>query len=133
MAREIGAVDAYSDASLLDAVAGFLRHENHRLEIVVADEVDGGIEDHPLLNRLRGGDIHGRYRIAKLSAAGKKSLTAGTAGHFCVMDDHGFRLETDNLQIKAFANFGDAKAAGVLSRFFGNKLLPQSDVVAQSA
>ena len=126
-------VRVFADEDLIASIVAFLRPQGRRLEIVVADGVDGGDEGHPLLWRLKNEAIEGAFRVGRLNAVGRRLLTAETGGHFFVMDEQGYRLETDDMQVKAYASFGDCEAARILAKFFDANLRPNSDMIMQSA
>ena len=128
-------IQVYSDKLLIDSIVEFLRPKGRQMEIVVADGVDGGENDHPLVLRLKNESksIRGHSSISKLNATGRQCLTEETDGHFIVMDEKGYRLETDDMKVKAYASFGDSKSARVLADFFDSNLLPNADSVVRFA
>lgn len=116
-------VRVYADPDLLAAVEEFLRVEGHALSILVQKDVDGGVEDHPLVCLVQDlkarGDLRGSFELKRLNGEQAK-----INNHFMVMDDTAYRFELDHNPCRAQANFGDSKTAQALADLFDNFLLP---------
>ena len=121
--RSKDGVDVYGDPHVLNAARRFVRQSGTFLQIVVEEDIDApdGAR-HPLVEAVNqeaeSKSMHGRFAIRKAPKWVKERLSEQFPYHFLVMDDRAFRLETDQDQARAVANFGDRTYAKALSRLF---------------
>ena len=112
----------YADEHVIDAASAFLYDEGTSLKIVVESVPIGGIESHPLVQRLaslsKANELRGSCEIVKLDMRlVRDSAAAGAAGHevngrafppfMIIMDQAAYRLETNKEKAEAVVNFND--------------------------
>ena len=105
----------YADEHILNAVGAFLAYKGTSLKIVV-ERLDGGL-DHPLVRNLQAlkarGKLRGRCDIVQLDIDGSASDQ-----HMIILDQSGYRLETDNEKADALVNVNDPTIAKRLIKVF---------------
>ena len=111
--REAGTdiVEMYADQRLVSSIVEFLRRNSSaRLDILVEEEVDGGVDSHPLLESAKEVAAD-RLRIYS-------SCSSQLDNHFITIDDHAYRIELDHVTHRAIANFNDrSQTAGLNAAF----------------
>lgn len=109
--------EIYRWPNLISSVICFLQKPNTHLDIIVASKIDGGIDNHPLLNAIynMGEDYRNKVDVRELNARG---ITPWLSPHFLVADSTGYRIEVDDKNVKAFANFNEEKVASRLEKAF---------------
>lgn len=112
--RESQTIKIYSNEELLMAAENFLRMEGSRLDILVqeGENFESRIFIQTLKKKHEEGVIKGSVNL-KISEA-----LCGISSHFMVIDNSGYRLETDHNHTKAVANFGDSNTARKLGEIF---------------
>lgn len=117
-------VDLYADQNLIKDVCNFLaKDENHSISIVSENEIDGGLDTHPLILRVKelheAGNLKGSFEVRYLNESQKTHLASlDFLFHFTIMDKSAYRLEYGREECKARANFGDVKVASDLITIF---------------
>ena len=125
----------YGAPEIIAAIRLFLSRKDTALQIVLDSELDDGTK-HPLykaLDKMRGdGKLKGhKVEIRQLKGTEAQSLVDDDlANHMLLMDNCGFRLETDVDKAEAIVNVNSKHTFGLLGNFFDNKLLKmEHDVV----
>ena len=130
LVRRVGDDDVYASKELLAAVRSFLKRSgNPKLQIVVQGEVDGGTADHPLVLEVEKlfneEELKGRLEIRKAADG-----SADISSHFMVMDMSAYRIELEpEPSCAAVANFGDAKCAKMVGKYFETNLFPSAESI----
>ncbi len=117
----------YSNSHLLNTFRQFLSADfvegAKELKIVVEQDVDGGDDNHPLINIAR--ELHDEkkliadFSVRKLTSQAVDMLKElNMNNHFFVGDGKSYRFETDIENHKAVANFGDSSTANKLRDIF---------------
>lgn len=125
LSRAHEGVDVYGNPHIVRAAQEFLG-KGGRIRVVVQNAVDSPngerTEDHPFLRLVEGvqpqGEAKGSLVVKKEAQAFKEATSSLPAFHWMVMDESGYRLETDVKSAKAHANFGTPKVAMQLARLF---------------
>lgn len=129
-------IPAYSDSLLLSSIKDFLSRSGsdgkRRLVIVSEDEIDGGVDDHPLVREAislhESGNLNADVDIRVLTEEGKKDVSdIGINFHFAVKDDTAYRIESDKDKYRAVANFGDFRFAKKLAKLFDLAFIDSGD------
>lgn len=112
----------YEDEHIIDAVEAFLSDKGTSLKIVVEREPFGGIELHPLVQRLtelsKANALRGNCKIVQFDKAKSGSDESLPLDHMVIMDRTACRLETDDSRARAVVSFNDeAKAKGMIGAF----------------
>jgi len=133
-------IDVYDDVQLLSSLSFFLQTDKSLLTIVLEDDADGGIEDHPVIKLVRqltaDDKMKGRFLIKKLHSDSLQVLEDKDMDrHFIVVDKTAYRVEDPKKEClgnecKAFANFNDSGVAKGLSEFFHDFLLKNSSEIS---
>ena len=118
----------YEDWYVLKAVKAFLSDKDTSLKVVVEEDgLDGGLEDHPLVEAIseleRAGKLKGSCEILQFSKGRKDELTEkkGRAPHhMIIMDQTGYRVEIDPDDKTAKVNLDDRSTAKKLVSIFDN-------------
>lgn len=115
MGREHKEIKIYSNDELMAAAENFLRNECSNLDILVqkAENVKSRIFIRDLERKKQGGLIKGLVKLKVTNAS-----ISDISSHFMIVDNSGYRLETDHDNTKAIANFGDNKTARRLVDIF---------------
>lgn len=114
----------YSSSELIRAAVSFVKDRNGTLNIILEKDIDGGLETHPLIIALKenGATTAGRVTVRRLN--GDAQLQ--DSRHFMVMDNRAYRVEYDDKNTKAFANFGDSITATKWVHYFDRILALKS-------
>lgn len=117
----------YSDPKLIEAAKNFLQKEGSVLDILVQED-SGNIGSRQFVQTIKtmkaNGEIKGSINIRK---AGLEAMSL--ENHFILMDEIGFRLETDHKNTKAIANFRNEKVSLSLADTFDNQLFKNGSVL----
>lgn len=111
----------FGGSKVLDRAAQFLGRSGSKVRIIVENEADIDIEDHPFLKRFKDTDDLELVRL-------DKDLSEKTAYHFIVADSDSYRFEKNKSKPAAVASFGDAPGGERLSTIF-EKLWQKSKVI----
>lgn len=115
--------DVFGKPKVLQAARKFLSKPYANLSILLQrpNNIDH-FKEHPLFrvfSELKDSNsLHGAVLVK--NAAG--SYSEDGANHFAVMDNDGFRFETDHKKCKAIANFNDSKTAKKLIAAFDSAI-----------
>lgn len=114
-------VAVYSEANLLNAVRQFLGRENTVLHVLVQEDVDGGIDSHPMVSLIRNmkesGILKSDVEFRQLQGEQTKN-----ENHFMVADESAYRFEFDHNPCRAQANFNNPTIAHKLIDAFDKNL-----------
>jgi hypothetical protein len=105
----------YDYPELITAAKQFLKRQGGRLRILIqrASELEA-IKDRPLVSALLSEGPRSNFQLSFARGA----YSADNAKHFAVMDDVGYRFETDHKNTRATANFNEPRfAADLISAF----------------
>ena len=126
--RASNGVQIYENPNLIGAVEDFLRRGGE-LRIVVQNEIDGGMYEHPLVKDFLNKD---RYRLVRASERAISFLKEQKfLHHMMVMDEDAWRLETRTRldgdgslrSVEAIVSAFDKKSANSLKTLFDTVLL----------
>ena len=107
-------VDVYRLDKLIQSAIRFLRLPDAKLQILLQHELDKG-PNHSLLTAIREKGLLDKVEIRQIDS----SDSLATKGmHFMTVDDRSYRLETDDCNTLAIANFWDPKLAKRLGKVF---------------
>lgn len=120
----------YGSEELIAAAIDFLSRGKNDLCILVEHDIDGGVDSHPLIQAfktmtLRKGTVE--VRCLKDVELGNKRIP-----HFMIMDERAYRIEYDDKETKALANFGDFSRAKQWADYFDKTLFAKGKIVYQS-
>ena len=108
---------AYGSAYVIDVARNFLRNPGAELSIIVRGDVDGGADNHPLIQAVRNekgnGWMMGRFEVRRLQDG-----AASDEPDFILVDGNAARIETDRENSKALAVFGDGELGRIASGVF---------------
>lgn len=113
-------VPVYTEPKLIEAARNFLKREGSILDILVQDDsgniaLRGFVQ---IIQKMKAeGEVIGTVNIRKANPE-----IMSLKNHFMVMDDMGYRLETEHKNTKAVANFGDKEFSCSLAKVFDNVL-----------
>lgn len=112
----------YQDPQITKDARTFFQTPGAVMEIIIASDPDleegDDLADHPFIKAVLpvAGDRLKVFRMVDVEAAKEEFSFLGN--DFIVMDRRAFRLETDTTNKTAFINFGVAKMAEDLAKFF---------------
>lgn len=111
--------DVFGGTAILSAVKKFLSKPYSNLKILL--QVPQGLEwtkEHPLFQVFSDFQDKNILHGAVLIKSASGSYSKNDANHFTVMDNDGFRYETDHCSCKAIANFNEPNTAKKLIDVF---------------
>lgn len=123
--------DIFGEPKLLGAAKKFLSKPYANLKILLQSPQDvEWTQEHPLFqvfNDLNNTNLlHGGVVIKNASG----SYSTDDVNHFTVMDNDGFRFETDHYNCKAIANFNEPKTAEKLIKVFDSAFdMPKAQLI----
>ena len=129
----------YEEPRIIDAACSFLKRSGCALRIALEKDIDAPAHDpnkHPLVAAVHGlreiGHLRGSLEIRRMNDETLDSLREREAlHHMMVMDERGWRLETDpnTTDVKAIVNAGNNDEATILSRAFDTGIWPHGETL----
>jgi hypothetical protein len=107
-------VEVYGFADVVTSAQNFLRRQGSKLKIILERRIDKQLENRFLAEVIN--DPLRKGQVAIYSDTG--AVNATKTPHLMVTDALGYRLEIDNSNVEAFANFGDAPSAKEVLKLF---------------
>lgn len=132
-------VRIYEDPNIVEAAGDFLKRPGSSLRIALEKHIDapgGNPDEHPLVAgvlRLKAqGRLRGSLEIRCVNNQTVNSLRQrGVLHHMMLMDECGWRLETDPnpADVKAIVNAGNSEEAAILGHAFDNGVWPHGETL----
>jgi len=107
-------VEVYAYPDVVRAAMGFLRRPGSSLQIILEDPIDLLMENKFLASTINDVDRKGDVIVYP----GTKAVNTTRSPHLMVTDALAYRLELDNKEFEAFANFGDDATAISVQNLF---------------
>ena len=133
-------VQVYDEPRVIEAACGFLRRPGTALRIALEKDIDSPDHDadrHPLVTAVRQlkdqDRLRGCLEVRRVNEETLDSLRErNVLHHMMLMDERGWRLETDPnpTDVKAIVNAGNAEEAGILGRAFDTGVWPHGETLA---
>lgn len=124
----------YEEPQIVEAACGFLKQPSSALQIALEKDIDAPNQDpnaHPLVAAVHHlkerGDLRGSLEIRRVNEETLRALRGrNVLHHMMLMDDRGWRLETDPnpADVKAIVNAGNGDEATILRRAFDTGVWP---------
>ena len=112
-----GNINAYADATVINAAIEFLRKSGTSLSIVIADELDvnedQSVADHPFVKRIGESKLPGEFSVFQ-----ETDKHSDFPEHLLIMDDKAVRVELDPDDTKALVSFGDPELLSLVNKLF---------------
>ena len=127
----------YEEPRIIEAACVFLKRSGSALRIALERDIDAPGRDpnrHPLVaavHRLKeGGHLRGSLEIRRVNDETLDSLRQRKVFHHMILlDERGWRLETDLTDMKAIVNGGNGDEAAILNRAFDTGIWPHGETL----
>ncbi len=112
-------VPIYAWEEIIYAAALFLQNKKTHLEILLEKKPNYDLKDHPFFKRMVEMDLIDKIKVYLCRQENQKPHKRP---HFMTADNSAYRLELDDEQTRAVANFNDAKLTKILNNVFQSML-----------